>query len=357
MTQKAKSKKQCLSLIKHRLDSGIRFASVRFPLSVSILSFIFITVYLNRHRSFNQFSIPGLRPIRSSLNGGYFGDGYSLWNVSSSPRDCKTIFLNDAKVLSLSFKSNETTNILLDRRSKVMVEGWIQMNPGEKQVNAVFEELLFPQCSNSLLFLDIGANVGYYGIKAGKFGCRAFLFDPQPGCIEIIEANLCLNFPADNTISSVPFGLAQNANQIMVPSSGCSGTYSLVHDAYTKPKEDVPSQLLDLSILKHMPKMSLMIKIDTEGNEIDLLSGMINLVHQHKVREIMVEVTPTFWDSMGLSRHSAVQVFTQYLQYCMIYEPKRYKTSSFVGFTEATLETLLTDPKLVQTDLWISCSE
>lgn len=281
-----------------------------------------------------------------------------LLGLHRAARDCRQTF-RDSNVLSNFFKSHESTNLLLDARSKNMVNGWIQKNGGERKVNAVFEELLFPQCSNDVIFLDIGANVGYYGIKARRYGCISYLFDPQPGCIEIIEANICLNFPRDDGISSVPFGLAKQGREILVPSVGCSGTYSLAHDIYEKKKakEDVSSKLLDLEILKQVPKMSLIVKIDTEGNEVDLLDGMLDLVRQSKVKDIIVEVTPKFWDSMGLPRQSAVNILTQYLQHCMIYEPKHYGKASFVALTESTLQRLLTDPALIQTDLWISCFE
>lgn len=313
------------------------YAGMSIPIIILIYTFI-----LENSLSFHIDGVP--HDARERL---------SLLGLNLAPRDCIQIF--KSRTLSTFFKSNEFTNILLDQRSREIVEEWIQKNDGERQVNTVFEELLFPQCSKNVLFLDIGANVGYYGIKATKFGCKSYLFDPQPGCIEIIENNLCLNFRHDDTIASVPFGLAKEAKDIVVPSTGCSGTFSLVHGLYEKPKEDFRTRLLDLGILRNVPNSSLIVKIDTEGNELDLLKGMLDLVREGKIRDIIVEVTPLFWDSMDISRHSAVNLLTQYLQYCLIYEPKQYKTSSFVSLTGSMLESLLTDPQMGQTDLWISC--
>jgi len=50
------------------------------------------------------------------------------------------------------------------------------------------------------LVLDIGANMGVFGIWAAKAGCvhSTYLFDPQPGCQRMIKRHICANGPWRN---------------------------------------------------------------------------------------------------------------------------------------------------------------
>lgn len=141
----------------------------------------------------------------------------------------------------------------------------------------IYEYLAVPEKG---LFVDVGAFVGQHSIRVAKaFGCRVIAIEPIPKHADVIEVNARLNNVANN-INVVRACIGKEYGVARLCDKGMS---SRVDD-----KGTVDSEIQTLStLLKHEPKIDL-IKIDVEGMELEVLSGIQpRSVH---AKRILVEV-------------------------------------------------------------------
>eukprot|EP01084_Bolivina_argentea_P197530 338494_1 len=106
--------------------------------------------------------------------------------------------------------------------------GWVKVDPGEKYVRTVFSIVLSNNINilSSSIMIDIGANMGYYGILSLSMGIgKAIFFEPQPACVQIIESLVTLNaFNQRARIINHPIG---NGKLLEVPSMECDGRFPI----------------------------------------------------------------------------------------------------------------------------------
>ena len=69
--------------------------------------------------------------------------------------------------------------------------------------------------------LDVGANEGFFGFLAAAWGCRAYLFEPQPACIAGLREAVALN-QFQNLTTIVPQPVAQRLFRMWVDSNATS---------------------------------------------------------------------------------------------------------------------------------------
>lgn len=197
---------------------------------------------------------------------------------------------------------------------------WVYGEPGERFVLSVFEEVLQngSACKNSRLdpplVLDIGANEGFFGLLASAWGCRSTMFEPQPGCVDLIGESIRANCfdplrtkLVPNPVSDVPFKLAVSASTV------CSGGFPFHRYVRRSTKSDgnppadlnkyfrperirkVPSVAISEIYGKKLDSKIKLVKIDVEGHELAILSDVLALVSRGRVDNIVVEVTPGWW--------------------------------------------------------------
>jgi FkbM family methyltransferase len=139
------------------------------------------------------------------------------------------------------------------------------------------------------VFFDIGANVGLYSLYAAKneAGVRVFSFEPHKVNFATLLENIFLNH-FEESISPLAIALGSDAGFFHLNynsvSSGTSmsqlGHSSLPGDRTFVPKlkELVYSCSLDQLLASGKLPQPTMIKIDVDGNEVPILSGMVNLL-------------------------------------------------------------------------------
>jgi FkbM family methyltransferase len=158
----------------------------------------------------------------------------------------------------------------------------------------------FPRNSK---FLDIGANIGVYSLYAAHKNCKCISIEPQSLNFALLNLNIFDN-KFQNLISAYPicandksgpsylyhskelkFGGAHTTFDRNINDEGRSfdikfksGSYAVVLDDFLKK-------------IKFKPNF---IKIDVDGNELNVLKGLKKTIKSKVLKSILIEINPNF---------------------------------------------------------------
>jgi len=136
------------------------------------------------------------------------------------------------------------------------------------------------------LFVDIGANLGYYTCLALQAGKSVIAFEPQQQNLQCLFKNLTANGWEDR---AEIFPLALSDSTGLLTLYGASGpSASLIKnwaDYSSRFKKIVPVSTLDNILVGRLSSKHLFIKIDVEGAEFHVLKGAVKTL-QRKPRPI-----------------------------------------------------------------------
>ena len=180
--------------------------------------------------------------------------------------------------------------------------------------------------------MDIGSNTGFYGLLALAKGCAVVFVEPQPECNVLISWSIRESGLDERKVRRVqqPVGGEEELGKSLTVRSDnhCSGRFPIENaerghkNAYgssaasadSKASMQIPflpvSNMLELVGLNASSKIQL-IKIDTEGNELQILEAMLPLLHSWQVSNMVVEVTPMWWRHTGYSKNTGAEIFEQ----------------------------------------------
>ena len=150
------------------------------------------------------------------------------------------------------------------------------------------------------LLIDVGANIGIYSLYAATVNSsvRVFSVEPVPETFRELSANIELNNKTNQiatfmaalsyesgsgTLKNVDPRLGSSGAQIEIVASG--------DDAPTKVLSG--DRLLEDGWEKRDLNKKVMIKIDTDGNELDVLNGFIEAFKDGSIVTVLVETHPT----------------------------------------------------------------
>lgn len=146
-------------------------------------------------------------------------------------------------------------------------------------------------------FYDVGANVGSYSLYAAKKGVQTFAFEPEFNNLQLLYDNIFLN-QVQAKCTPVPIGLGESTRMgvffLKSVSKGDAlhgvGRKSYLLDAPSSacPKINVlVAKLDDLIEIFGLPRPT-RIKIDVDGNELNVIQGAMHTLDY--VRDVYVEV-------------------------------------------------------------------
>lgn len=122
------------------------------------------------------------------------------------------------------------------------------------------KKFLTERFRDGAVFVDVGANVGAYSLRAAARGMKVYAFEPMPVNIELFKRNAALN-KLSVELSECALG-AENGNARLTPNGAVS--------RISKNGElEVPLRTLDSFDL---PRVDLL-KVDVEGYELEVLKG------------------------------------------------------------------------------------
>lgn len=144
------------------------------------------------------------------------------------------------------------------------------------------------------VFLDVGANVGYYPRLASKIVTESGLIYAFEADYDNFHA-LCKNTAPLDNVTPLNFAVSDKQDFSEVFCSSHSSCHSMrkTADYLNGKKVNVPAITLDLFWKHYLDKeMVDLVKIDVEGAEILVLEGMKQMLEQEKVKTLIIECCP-----------------------------------------------------------------
>ena len=142
------------------------------------------------------------------------------------------------------------------------------------------------------VFWDIGANIGYIGLSVLKMkpSCQVFAFEPSPFSLVQLFMNNSLN---GNKIQIIPFALSSSneIREFSLKINRNSGQSTLAplkkfnYDCSLRIQTKIADELVRIGMIP-LPSV---VKIDVEGAEFMVLSGMKEILANKKLRAIIFE--------------------------------------------------------------------
>jgi FkbM family methyltransferase len=154
------------------------------------------------------------------------------------------------------------------------------------------------------VFLDIGANEGYFSVIAARLvgkGGRVIAVEPQSRLVPVVRKNAELN-NSDIEIHSGAISNKEGEAQLLLTPSMNSGATSFVQQTkYQLASEQVGvTTLSQLLRTKGVGEITLM-KMDIEGHEYEAILGSPEVFQDGKIKAIALEFHPQALSKLGHS--------------------------------------------------------
>jgi FkbM family methyltransferase len=174
---------------------------------------------------------------------------------------------------------------------------WLVVRHGARGANAnyylgllEFRDMAF--CMHYLrpsdLFADVGANIGSYSVLAsGVAGAQSIAFEPVPSTAIDFRRNILIN-GIGGLVELRPSAVSDFEGTALF-STNCDTTNKIVKTDRSASTVEVPVTTLDRSL----PSAPKLLKIDTEGYDIECLRGAKGLIESQAASAMLVEFGPS----------------------------------------------------------------
>ncbi len=149
--------------------------------------------------------------------------------------------------------------------------------------------------SENYIFWDIGSNIGQYAIYAALAHKKSniYAFEPSPSNLVVLSRNISVNH-LSKKISIVPFGLINKRNSFVFMNESKFEEGSAMHKLNEYKNSKFQYKIFGTSLKNliknktlHIPNY---IKIDVDGNELDVLQGFGNYLKSKKIKSLFIEL-------------------------------------------------------------------
>jgi len=172
--------------------------------------------------------------------------------------------------------------------------------------NETFEpietEIILKNLNKTDVFVDIGANVGYFTCLALNKGIKTLSVEPLNDNLNILYENIKIN--EWNNVEVFPVGLAEKPGILELYGGGTGA--SLVTDWAGNSqlwKRSIAISTLDIILANRFLGKQLFIKIDVEGAEYNVLKGALNTINMSPKPKWLMEICFDEHLKEGLNPH------------------------------------------------------
>lgn len=144
-------------------------------------------------------------------------------------------------------------------------------------------------------FLDVGANIGYFTLLAGRMGARVIAIEASSGIFATLQKHVRLN-GLEKTTRLIHVAVSDAVGELVLHWGGeyNIGSTSLVRNREGGFSEVVRTAPLDQLLTAEEIRSVRIVKIDVEGAEWQALRGFQSLAQLPADAELLVEITPEY---------------------------------------------------------------
>ncbi|GFR50178.1 hypothetical protein Agub_g12345 [Astrephomene gubernaculifera] len=170
----------------------------------------------------------------------------------------------------------------------------------EAGITAIAYKLLEGRCNRAdgrrELFVDVGANFGWFAILAAKLGCRVVAYEPVPLFHAFFEYSVHLN-DLTSLIDIRPLVVSHESGKtlkMVVPARGIWGTAGIdglnIDPAIQSTQESI--EVASVRLEDEVKEDVLLLKVDVEGWEWAVMRGAAGLLKKYQVENVVMEYSP-----------------------------------------------------------------
>lgn len=177
-------------------------------------------------------------------------------------------------------------------------------------------DLFWNSCRSDTVFVDVGANIGYFTvlaglrIHAGGTG-RVIAIEPNPECCALLQRNLVINWSmCEIELHKVAAGAEKGAAWLTYPADRAANARLSVESdeagergfrAPMLPLDDIVPEGLAVDILK----------VDVEGHELEVFEGAERVIAQSPDIRVVMEWSPKQMKEAGVSAEALAVTLTR----------------------------------------------
>jgi FkbM family methyltransferase len=162
---------------------------------------------------------------------------------------------------------------------------------------------LLGQCLQpGMTVVDIGCNIGYYALleaqRVGPTG-RVIAIEPEPRNAQLFLQNVKANSYRNIVFHQVAISDRNGTSLLRI--SNKSNRHSLNSVPWPTTEFEVPVRTLDALIAEDPPESLELVRMDLEGHEVVVLSGMLRTIKRYSPR-LVIEIHPDIIGATGITQ-------------------------------------------------------
>jgi len=189
--------------------------------------------------------------------------------------------------------------------------------------NGIYEpeivDILFLKLKESNIFVDVGANEGYFSTIASKIvGNNGFVIaiEPQKRMIEVIKKNLEINNSDNVYIENA--ALSDKSFQklyLYLFHSLNTGASSMVNKYLFSKRQKVLTLSMEDLFEKYNIEYADLVKVDVEGFEPEVINGAKKLLEERRIKAILIDFHESILEKRQIKSHELEQRILSYNYY------------------------------------------
>ena len=176
-----------------------------------------------------------------------------------------------------------------------------------RQWEPELSQLLWNSCGSDTVFVDVGANIGYFTVLAGSRihaggSGRVIAIEPNPECCALIERNLVINWSMSRIeLHKIAVGAQSGEVWLSAPTDRAANAHLSFGEEETSSERRfrVAMQPLDAVVPEGLSVDIL--KIDVEGHELSVFHGAHRVITQSPNIKIIMEWSQKQMEEAGVS--------------------------------------------------------
>lgn len=160
--------------------------------------------------------------------------------------------------------------------------------------------------SNGGVFVDVGANIGGYTVRAAKVA-RVYAFEPDPRNFKLLELNVKIN-KIESNVKAFQKAVGGYLGKAKLTLSNFHGRHSLLHTHVKSQQQKysiIDVDMVTLDYILAAEEYIDIIKIDVEGAEPLVLKGASNILKKTNIVIIEATYSPSFYRCLSfLTKYS-----------------------------------------------------